>query len=184
MRRMSSRKASSPRCWISFERAFADHQPRLEVIAPRDQNERLAVVDIAEQLLGIVAGAADAEPQHVDGNAELLHLEAGGLADARVTAIAADDQIGQDIDRAIRRLRHHAANASIGRRSGPAASFCMRRVKLGKLLRLVGEEVEKVPLRHERDELAVRRQTAEVGGVKGVIAENATGRRSASDAEP
>ena len=58
-----------------FERALANDQCRLEIIAARDQDQRLAVVDVAEQIFGIVAGAADAKPQHVNGNAVLQHLE-------------------------------------------------------------------------------------------------------------
>ena len=37
------------------------------------------------------------------------------------------------------------------------------------------EEVEEVPLRHERGELAVRGQVAEIGGLKGIVAIDASG---------
>ena len=40
---------------------------------------------------------------------------------------------------------------------------CMRRSKPGYASRLFGEEIEEVPLRHEREELAARRQVREVG---------------------
>ena len=39
----------------------------------------------------------------------------------------------------------------------------MRRSKVGKCRRAVGEEIQQVPLRHERDELATRGQVAEIG---------------------
>ena len=39
----------------------------------------------------------------------------------------------------------------------------MRRSKVVVALAVLGEEIEEVPLRHERDEFAVRRQMAEIG---------------------
>ena len=38
-----------------------------------------------------------------------------------------------------------------------------QQMKVGIALRVLGEEIEKLPLRHERDELAARRQVGEIG---------------------
>ena len=54
-----------------IQRPFADQQPGLEVITAIDQDQSLAVIDIAKELIGIGLMAANAEPKHVDGDAAL-----------------------------------------------------------------------------------------------------------------
>ena len=73
----------------------------------------------------------------------------------------ADDEVGADIERPVRRRRAHAGHAAafldqIGRFGLHA------QMKARIALAVRGEEVEEVPLRHQRDELAARRQMAEV----------------------
>ena len=51
----------------------------------------------------------------------------------------------------------------------------MRSLKPGNCLRLGGQKIEQVPLRHQRDELAVRRQRSEIGGLECEVAENSAG---------
>src|SRR5580692_9803343 len=147
---------------------------RLEIIAARNQDQRRTVVDVAEQIFGIVAGAADAEPEDVDGNALLQHFEVRRLARDRVSSVASDHQVGANLRLTLRRLRHYAANPSafvdqIDR------LVLQAQVEAGELLRLAGKKIQEVPLRHQRDKLAVSRQRAEIGGAKGEVAENSTG---------
>ena len=87
-----------------------------------------------------------------------------------MASIAADHEIGMNFGRAIGRLRHHAPNAAIV--VDEVGSFVLHaQVEAGKRFALSDRKFEKVPLRHQRDELAVRRQAAEIGGLKCVIAE-------------
>src|SRR5450631_442736 len=60
------------------ERALANQQSRLEVIAAINQNQRLAVIEISQHLLGIVGVSAEVKPQHVDGDSALDDLKSRG----------------------------------------------------------------------------------------------------------
>ena len=51
------------------------------------------------------------------------------------------------------------------------------KLKASESLRAIGEKIQEIPLRHQRDKLAARGQMAEVGGPKGEVA-NAAVRRS------
>ena len=85
-------------------------------------------------------------------------------------AVAADDQIGADLQFAVRRLGAQPDNAPALldqiRRLGAHAQI-ERRIALAAR----GQEVEEIPLRHQRDEFAVRRQMRKVGERDGVGAD-------------
>ncbi len=92
----------------------------------------------------------------------------------RVASVAADDQIGADLRLSCGRFGHHAANASAF--VDQVDSLVLQaQVEAGKLLRLGGQKIKQVPLRHQRDELAVRRQRSEIGGAKGEVSEYSAG---------
>src|ERR1700761_7038319 len=80
-----------------LKRPLADNEPRLEIIAPVDEDQRLAVVDVSERLLRIALHPADAEPEHIYRNAVLDYFELRGFSGNRVTAVAADHQVRQDL---------------------------------------------------------------------------------------
>ena len=118
--------------------------------------------DVAERLRRIVRSSRQPHPQHVDRRAEILDGQAGALAHDRAPAVGADDEIGADLLAAARRLDADADDAAalldqIGDRGLHAQLEGVERA------RVVGEEIEEVPLRHQRQELAVRRQVGEVG---------------------
>ena len=78
-----------------------------------------------------------------------------------MASVAADHQVGADRQRAALGRRVQADDASIlldqvGRLGLHAQVECL------VSLAVLGEEVEEVPLRHERDEFAMRRQMAEI----------------------
>ena len=106
--------------------------------------------------------ARQAKPQHVHRRAVVVALKPGFLAHRRMASVAADHQVGADREHAVRRLGAHAGDApvlldQIGRLGLHAQVECP------VALALLGQEVEEVPLRHQRDEFAVRRQMAEIG---------------------
>ena len=105
--------------------------------------------------------ARHAEPEHVHRRAVVVALQSGFLAHGRMTSVAADHQVGADREPALRRFRAHADDAAslldeVGR-FGLHAQV-ERAVAPG----LLGEEIEEVPLRHQRDEFAAGRQMAEI----------------------
>ena len=113
------------------------------------------------RLVGVVGFLRQAEPQHVHRRAEILDLQAGALAHGRVPAVAADREVGAHLERAVRRVGAHAGDAAAlldqVDRLGPHAQ-----VEGRIALALLGQEIEEVPLRHQRDELAAGRQVGEI----------------------
>lgn len=61
----------------------------------------------------------------------------------------------------VRRLRPHAGDAA-ALLDQPGHFMAHAQMEARKALAVVGEEIEEVPLRHQRDELAARRQVTEV----------------------
>jgi hypothetical protein len=75
---------------------------------------------------------------------------------------AGDHQIGPDIQIALGRSRPHTSDAAVL----PDETGCFRaraQIEGRVLLPLLGQKVEKIPLRHQSDEFAVRRQIPEIG---------------------
>ena len=84
--------------------ALADDQRALPVVAAIEHHQALAVGEAAEDEMRIIRPLGEAQPQHVHRRADVLHLQAGGVAQGRVPAVGADDEIGGDLDRATRGL--------------------------------------------------------------------------------
>ena len=78
-----------------------------------------------------------------------------------MASVAADDQVGADRERAVRRRRVQADNASILLDQVRRLSLHAQ-VECFVALAVLGKEVEEVPLRHQRNEFAVRWQVAEI----------------------
>ena len=101
-------------------------------------------------------------PQHVDRRAESHDLQAGALAHDRVPSVGPDHEIGPHLEPSPRRLAAHAGNA-------PAVLDQLGHlglhgeVKARIMAALPGQEVEKIPLRHHRNKMAVRRQMTKIG---------------------
>src|ERR1700732_671141 len=76
-----------------LKRAFADDQSGLKIIAPVDQDQRLAVIDVAQYLLWVVRLARDSKPQHIKGTAELLNTESRGVPHRRTPTVAGNHQV-------------------------------------------------------------------------------------------
>ena len=125
---------------------------------------------MAEGLAGVVFAPRQAEPEHVHRRADVLDLKTGALAQRRMAAVAAHRKIGADLDLAVRRFRPHADNA---------AAFLDQIGRLRLHMQIEGrvdlavrrQKIEEVPLRHQRDEFAARRQVAEVGKRNGGVAD-------------
>ena len=112
--------------------------------------------------LGVVALLArEAEPQHVHRRAVVVAFEAGFLAHGRVAAVGPDHEIGADRQFAVRRRGAKPDDST-------ALLDQVGRLRLhvqieGRIaLAPRGEEIEEVPLRHQRDVFAARRQVREI----------------------
>jgi len=138
--------------------AFRHDKGALPVIAAvelHDEGSR------AEGAAGFgVRGVAlrQAEPEHVDRRAKVQLLEAGLVAQRRGASIGGDGKPGADF---AARLRSDPDDPLILLNQVHRLAVHPE-VERWVAARLVGEEVEEMPLRHQRDELAGCRQVAEI----------------------
>ena len=94
------------------------------------------------------------------GTPNSMHLQPGSLPRRGVTAVATDYQIRSNLYGVPGRSRLHSRNPSpVNQARLPHAAFEDRKSR--KLLRLLGNEVQEVPLRHQRDEFAMSGHMAE-----------------------
>ena len=133
----------------------------MPVVAAVDQDDDAPGFEAAHGFAGSLGLLRQAEPQHVHRRAEVLRFKPGALAHGRVPAVASDGEIGAHLEGAVRRIGAHAGDAAALLdqidRFRPHVQV-ERRIALAAL----GQEVQEVPLRHQRDELAAGRQVGEV----------------------
>ena len=97
-------------------------------------------------------------------------LSPARIAHIRVAPVGADDEIGPDLERPVRRLGLKAEHTAILHEEVGDARAHLE-VKARIAARLLGEEIEKVPLRHQSDEAAMRRQMREIGEGHALVAD-------------
>src|SRR4029079_8007381 len=111
-------------------------------------------LDAAEQLLPVARVLGEAEPDHVHRCAEIFHLEPLAHPYIRVASVGADDEIGPDLERPVGRLGLKAEyTAILHDEVGDARAHLEVKARIST--RLLGEEIEEVPLRHQSDETAM-----------------------------
>ena len=111
------------------------------------------------RLVGLPAG--ESEPKNIHWRAVIVALQPGAGAKRRVPPVGSDHQVGADCQFAVGAAGANADNATvfldeIGRLSlhSHMESFVA--------FAAFGEEIQKIPLRHQRDIFAVRRQMSEI----------------------
>ena len=145
----------------AFNSPFRNDIGTLPVVAAIEHHHQPAGFDMAERIGFVAALVRYAKPEHIHRRAVVVALKARFLAHGRMTSVAADHQVSADGQRPIRRVGDQADNAPVlldqVRRLGLHAQ-----VEGFVALALPGQEVEEVPLRHQRNELAMRWQAAKV----------------------
>src|SRR5665213_996303 len=86
-------KRLQPRALCFLKGILTDNESSLEIIAAVDQDQCLAVIDGAQELLWISRLAAQAKPEHIDRNAEFDYFHLSRLARRGVTAVTAHHQV-------------------------------------------------------------------------------------------
>src|SRR5437016_3239645 len=86
--------------------------------------------------------------------------------------VATNDQVGANFRGAIRRLNFDS-NHAIAFAHHVYSLMLHAKIEMRIFAALRREKIEKIPLRHERHELAVCRNMGEVGGSKGETSKNA-----------
>ena len=104
----------------------------------------------------------DSHPKHVDRHTELPYFEASSLAYRGAASIRAKDQIGQHLEFAIRCLGAHTGDPIV--LDDQVGDFVFHaQFETRETLGTAGKEIQEIPLRHEGDEFAARRQPRKVG---------------------
>jgi hypothetical protein len=116
-------------------------------------------------LLRIPGPPGQPQPQGIHRRTEVDNLKAGLLAHRRLAPIRAHGQIGVDLQYTFRSVRLRAGDALAILDQLPDLGLHLQ-MECRIALRLLGEEVQEVPLRHEGEEFAPRRQVREVGNRK------------------
>ena len=141
--------------------AFRDDEPRLPVVAAIEHDEDAPAVEPATKPVAVAGLARQVHPQHVHRRTEIAHRKSGAVANGGVSAIRTHGESRPHFKRPVRRVSPHTndalAVANQVRHRGPHHEPEFR-----ILLRVPGDEIEEIPLRHECDELALGGQVREV----------------------
>ncbi len=142
--------------------SLGDERGALPVVATVDECGEEPVPQAAHESAGVVLTARQAEPPGVHGAREVFQAEFGKRSGQRATAVAGHGQGGPELaGAAVRGAVAHARDPSAldeeGGRLGVHAE-----VEGGFAARLVGEEVEQVPLGHHRDVVVLAVQRPDV----------------------
>ena len=105
--------------------------------------------------------ARQPEPEHVDRRADVLDLRPARSRTVEWRPSQPTTSVGADFDVAVRRFGAHADDA-VALRDQIGGLGLHAQMEFRIALALLGEEIEEVPLRHQRDEFAAGRQMAEV----------------------
>src|ERR1700722_4091808 len=149
------------------ERTFANEKADLIVSGAVNEDCGAPVVDVAEAVFGVGGASREAEPENVNGDAALDDIKMRGGNCGRVAAVAADCERRMNFHRSVRSLHADTNDAGpISAASGsgfaePGDFVFHEQTEAGEDGGFGGEEVEEVPLRHERDELCGRWEGSE-----------------------
>ena len=157
----SAAKASRPRPFHFCKRALGNYKPALPVTVAVEHHHDPSADKAADDLCGVGRLARQAKPQHVDRRTQLFDLQTRAFAHHRLAAVGADNQVSANFQLSCRRPGLGTDNAvSFFDQIG---DFRLHFQIEGRIARGVFvDEIQKVPLRHEREELAVRRQMRKV----------------------
>jgi len=153
------------------EGVLGDEEGALEVVCAIDEDGEVAVVDVADDVGGVVFMAAEAEPEDVDGNSGLANWQAGSGTGGGVAAVATDDEGSADVDRAGGSVGVDADDAMIVVFDEAGGLVFHEKAERWEGCGLRGYEVEEVPLGHESDEFCMRGQMTEIGDGEGFAAD-------------
>src|ERR1700692_65643 len=90
-----------------------DHEGTLPIVITIDGNDHLVGAQMTQNVFGIAYLLRQTKPQYVDGRSEGLDGKPGHPAHGGVTPIAADHEIGLDVEWPRRTLRVHPRDPAI-----------------------------------------------------------------------
>jgi hypothetical protein len=125
---------------------------------------------MAECFFGIARFARQAEPQHVHWCSIVIAFETGFRPNGGMATVASDNQICAYLKFTVRGLRLDTDNAPV--LFDQARRFGLHpQVECPIALAAIRKKIEKVPLRHQRNEFATNRQMVEMTDHDAVLAD-------------
>ena len=124
-------------------------------------------------MLGVAFAFGDVHPKNVDRDADFLNFKTGTLVSDGVAAIRANDEIGAKSAIAFRSFGTHTSDAIALEKKVDNFMLhvkCEGREPFG----VTGEEIQEVPLRHERDKFATGWQPGKIGNLCEVTVKNSS----------
>ena len=153
------------------EGAFGDEVADLEVVVAIDEDDETAVVEVAEGVFRVGGPACDTEPENVDGDALLDERKMCGDARDGVAAVAADGERGVDFGGTVWGVGEYSGGDAVPGLEEAGGFPAHAEGEGGEAGGLRGEEVEEVPLGHERDEFCACWDVGEIGHLKALAAD-------------
>ncbi len=151
--------------------AFGDEVADLEVVVAIDEDDETAVVEVAECVFRVGGLACNAEPENVYGDAVVNKREMCGDSRDGVAAVATDCECGLDLDGAVWGIGQYTRSGAVLGLEEAGGFPAHAERKTGEASGLLGEEVEEVPLGHERDEFSVGGEVGNIGHLKALAAD-------------
>src|SRR5712671_4586614 len=144
-----------------FKCAFGNYKAALPVGIAIEHHHDLPADKAPEDLSRIRRLARQAKPQHIYGRTQFLNLQTRSFAHDGLPPISADSQISVNLEHPFRCLSSHADYAVSG--FDQVSDLCFHLQSERRIARrLFLDEIQKVPLRHESEKLALGRQMCKV----------------------
>ena len=148
--------------------ALGDDERALIVVTAIDADHQAAEADAHLEPFAVDVLARDAEPQHVHRGAELLGLQAKLLANRGEPAVAGHGEPGRDL---LAVAGDHPGDGAVGVAPQRGHLGGSQQGEAGVARRLVGQQVEEVPLRDEHQVAVAAGQPGEVGHGEAAVGE-------------
>ena len=146
-----------------IDATLGDDVGALPIVVAVDHGQEVAGVDEAAALVVVRGRLRQAHPQHVDGRTDVAHPQPRRIAQHGAAPVAGHDEVGPDAQLAVGVTGLHPHDTAFFLDHARALR-AQQQAKARAALGLVAQEVEELPLRHERDEAAGHRaQALEVG---------------------
>src|SRR4029077_14902468 len=149
------------------EATLGNDEAALPVIAAVEQQEEFAVLKKAERLFRVIRLLGDAHPERFDWRAKLTQAKTGADMCRRVSPVRANHEVCAHFQSAARSLCAHTDHLLILNQHVDDLGL-HEQLEGREPFGVAGEKIEKIPLRHERDEFAARRESREIGNRDGL----------------
>src|SRR5262245_21556148 len=144
-----------------LEESFGNDEAALPIVAAIERDKNPSRIEASHGRGRVVRTSTEAKPKNIHRSAKFLHFQTSVCSHDRAAAVCTHDKISKYFDH---------SGGSIGVKADHARRFfdkaaCLsfhHETKSRAPGRILGKEVKKIPLRHQRDKAAMGRQVLKV----------------------